>query len=110
MRQRQFVGKKISLERLEDIAETMLPRGERDDDYSVAEIFLNDFEIDVHTDRTGRNAYSIEIYLDNDRIKKIIRIGHCHMCGGQGSDDELTRFPHKSLEEEAEDLLNSILE
>jgi hypothetical protein len=31
------------------------------------------------------------------------------MCGGQGSDDELNRFPHKASEIEAEEVIESLL-
>jgi hypothetical protein len=31
------------------------------------------------------------------------------MCGGQGSDDELKRFPHRTLEEEAYQALIDLL-
>lgn len=34
---------------------------------------------------------------EQNQIVKIQRMAHCHMCGGQGSDDELKRFPHGTL-------------
>ena len=108
MKTRSFIGKRISLQKLEELAEEIFPPGDYDDDYSVAELYLNNFDCLV-TDRAGRNAYSIQLYLDHDIILGVQRIGHCHMCGGEGSDDELLRYPHKTLEEEAHNILSSLL-
>ena len=109
MKTRPFIGKTVSLEKLQKIDAEIHPRGKYGDEYTVAEIFLNDFECCI-TDKTGRNAYSIQLSLDADnRIAKIERIGHCHMCHGQGSDDDLKRFPHSTLEEEAYQVLTDLL-
>ena len=110
MRKRAFIGKSVSLEELRNIDADLYPVGEYDDHYAMAEIFLKNFDCDAFTDRTGRNAYSIQLYLDKERIVEIERIGHCHMKGGQGSDDVLSRFPHQTLEEEAQDILTELLE
>ena len=108
MKTRPFIGKTVSLEKLETVDAEIYPRGKYDDEFTVAEIFLSDFEC-CGMDRTGRNAYSIQLYLDSrNRIVEIVRIGHCHMCHGQGSDDELKRFPHRTLEEEAHMVLTSL--
>jgi len=108
MKKKDFLGKAISSDKIKDIEVFKNPPGTYDDNFLVLEIFLNDFTCDNFTDRTGRNAYSLRLFLDGENIIKINRIGHCHMCG-QGSDDELSRFPHKTLEEEAEDVLSSLL-
>lgn len=110
MHTRFFIGKAVSLSMVQkDSSVSFYNKGEYDDDYSVAELDLNNFECLGNTDRTGRNAYSIQLFLDGDKIKKIQRIGHCHMCSGQGSDDELRRFPQMSLEEEAEQKITNLL-
>jgi hypothetical protein len=109
MKTRPFIGKTVSLEKLRMAQAEICPCGKYDDEFTVAEVFLSDFECCI-TDRTGRNAYSIQLYLDEqDRIIRIQRVGHCHMCGGQGSDDELKRFPHRTLEEEAYQVLTDLL-
>jgi hypothetical protein len=108
MKTHPFIGKTVSLEKLRMAEAEISPRGEYDE-FTIAEVFLSDFECNG-TDSEGRNAYSIQLYLDEqDRIAKIQRMGHCHMCGGQGSDDELKRFPHRTLEEEADQALIDLL-
>lgn len=114
MRTRSCIGKTVSLSKLtKKISASdydyFYDKGDYDEDYSVAEIFLNDFDCPGNTDKFGRNAYSILLFLNGDKIKKVQRVGHCHMCSGQGSDDELLRFPHKSLEEEAEQLITKFI-
>jgi len=112
---RIFIGKAVSLPMLnKDETVSFCDEGEYDEDYdskgyTIAEIFLSDFDCGGFTDKYGRNAYSIRLILDGDKINKILRVGHIHMCGGQGSDDELPRFPHKSLEKEAEHIINKFL-
>jgi hypothetical protein len=72
-------------------------------------MYLCDFDCGgQNMDKTGRNAYSLEIDMDENRIVSIVRNGHCHMCSGQGSDDELRRFPHKSLEAQAQEVLDRL--
>jgi len=110
MKKRYFVGKHIVPAKLNDYKLDINPPGSYDDEFITAEIFLYNFDCDM-TDRTGRNAYSLRLYLDNDyKIVDIVRVGHCHMCNGQGSDDDLRTFPHKTLEEEAEDFLSCLLD
>ncbi|MFC1652773.1 hypothetical protein ACFL3F_03635 [Planctomycetota bacterium] len=102
----QFIGKSVELKDHE--ADIYAP-GESDREFTVAEVFLWDFECDG-TDSEGRNAYSIQLYLDEqDRIVRIQRVGHCHMCGGQGSDDSLEVFPHPTLEEEAYQIITKLV-
>jgi len=57
--------------------------------------------------KTGLNAYSLEIDIDKDRIVNIVKVGHCHMCAGHG-DDELQQFPDKSLEVQAQEVLDKL--
>jgi hypothetical protein len=110
MKTRSFIGKSVALEDVQSADGLVWHDVEDyDEEYAVAEIFLRDFDCDGHTDGAGMNAYSVRLYLDGERIAKIERVGHCHMCGGQGSDDELDRFPHQSLEEEAQDVINHLL-
>ncbi len=105
MKTRSFIGKTILRRDLRMVDAEIYPRGQYDDDYTIAEVFLRDFQCCI-TDRSGRNAYSIQLYLDSQsQVAKIVRIGHCHMCHGQGSDDELKRFPHRTLEDQAHKVL-----
>jgi hypothetical protein len=104
-----FLGKTVDREQLVVHEADIYAPGEFDSEFAVAEVFLWDFECNG-MDSTGRNAYSIQLSLDADnRIAKIERIGHCHMCHGQGSDDDLKRFPHSTLEEEAHQVLTDLL-
>jgi len=100
-----FIGKTVNREQLTVYEAEVSAPGELGRELTVAEVFLWDFECDG-TDSEGRNAYSMELCLDEqDRIVRIQRVGHCHMCGGQGSDDNLDRFPHQTLEDEARQVL-----
>lgn len=114
MRKRDFLNKQVTLEKLKEyLIESYSDPEDYDDERVIgknrqsAEIYLSEFECYV-TDRAGRNAYSLVIHLVNDRICDIERVGHIHMCGGQGSDDVLNRFPHASLEKEAENILKEL--
>ena len=105
MRTSQFIGKTINRDELAAYEADVHAPGEFDRESTVAEVFLWDFECNG-TDSAGRNAYSIQLYLDDqDHIVRIQRVGHCHMCGGQGSDDDLDVFPHKSLEEDLDQVM-----
>jgi len=105
MKTRPFIGKIVAHKNLRMLDAEIHPRGQYDDEYTIAEVFLSDYECRI-TDRAGRNAYSIQLYLDNQhQVVKIVRVGHCHMCHGQGSDDDLNRFPHRTLEEQAHKVL-----
>ena len=44
-------------------------------------------------DMGGFNAYSALLVLRDGRLAEIHRVAHCHMCGGQGSDEEVDAFP-----------------
>jgi hypothetical protein len=80
MKTRPFIGKTVSSKNLRLVDAEIHPRGKYDDEHTIAEAFLSDFECCI-TDRTGRNAYSIQLYLDSQHcIAKIVRMGHCHMC------------------------------
>ncbi len=41
----------------------------------------------------GYDAFSVLLELSGPQVRSVKRIGHVHMCGGQGCDDELYRFP-----------------
>jgi len=111
MQVRNFVGKRVCLDAVKTMAgeSCFYEAGEHDDtEFAVAVIMLRNFESEL-TDRFGFTDYSVGIYIDGDRIVSLERVGHIHMCGGQGMDDELRRFPHRSLEQEAEDKLKTAL-
>ena len=105
----QFIGKAIYRKQLEAYDADVHAPGEYSHELTMAEVNLWDFECNG-TDCTGRNAYSIQLFLDEqDQIVNIQRVGHCHICGGQGSDDDLDVFPHESLEEEACQVLEDLV-
>jgi hypothetical protein len=109
MKKCQFIGKQIKLDEAKAIATGMGVEFSYDPEEQHIEMFLSDFEFVGNMDKTGRNGYSLEIDMDGNTIIEITKIGHCHMCSGQGSDDELRRFPHKSLEAQAQEILSRIL-
>jgi hypothetical protein len=110
MQVRNFVGKRACLDEVVAMAgaDCFYEAGDYDETFAVAVVALTDFKCEM-TDRFGNTDYSLSIYLDEDRIVSLERVAHVHMCGGQGMDDELRRFPHTSLEQEADDKLKKIL-
>jgi len=108
MKTRNFIGKRISLEKLEELADEIYPPGEYDDFNLVAKLYLKNFEYQM-THKIRRKAYSIQMYIDNDKVLGIQRLGHCHLYGGGCSDDALLRFPYMKLEEESYNILTSLL-
>jgi hypothetical protein len=93
MRTAAFTGKRVPLDNFRgDGPWAFSSPGRVDEYYAVAECYLTKFDCCGY-DRTGRNAYSIQVYLDGNRIVRIDRVGHCHMCGGQGADDVLRPLP-----------------
>jgi len=103
VRKREFIGKPIDL-----LAGGELGFCSQDDDYQSLEIGLSDYETGM-TDKAGFTGYTLTVVLDDVRVVDIYRTGHCHMCGGQGTDSDLRRFPHASLEDEAAVVLESLL-
>ena len=116
MNKREFIGKKLNLVRLQNCSDNFsfpeedLGEGEEpyyeNGEFTKAEIFLQDFVNDDCYDVHGYNFYSIKIIVDGDKVIKLQKIAHCHECNNEGSDDELSRFPYKSLEKEATDYMN----
>jgi hypothetical protein len=108
MRKKDFIGKNIDIDYIKKSDVSYHETGKYDD-HPTVEIFLHDYELVSHTDKAGYNAYSILLHLSKNLITNIDRIGHCHMCHGQGSDDLLLRFPHNSLEDEAQIIMERII-
>jgi hypothetical protein len=110
MQIRDFKGKRVCLDKIEAMAGSscFYEAGDYDEAFAVAVVALTDFNCEM-TDRFGFTDYSLVVYLDEDRIVSLERVGHVHMCGGQGMDSELRRFTHKSLEQEADEKLKTVL-
>lgn len=111
MRVRDFKGKRVCLDEIKAMTDPshFYEAGDHDDtEFAVAVIMLHDFGCEL-TDRFGYTDYSLTVFLDDDRIVSLDRVGHVHMCGGQGMDDELKRFPRRTLENETEDKLKKVL-
>jgi hypothetical protein len=110
MQVRDFKGKRVRLDEIETMAGSncFYEAGDYDEAFAVAVVALTDFNCEI-TDRFGYSDYSLGIFLDGDRIVSLERVGHVHMCGGQGMDSELRRYPHKTLEREAKDKLMTVL-
>lgn len=107
MRTATYRGKRVNIKSGEAVVAEVgaadfsyLPPQDFDAKYGHIQIFLYSFDSEGHImDKTGRNAYSLEIDVDGQKIVSIVRIGHCHMCcSGQGFDTELRRYPHRALE------------
>lgn len=111
MQVRKFMGKRVSIDEIKAMvgSSCFFDAGDHDDtDFAVAVVVLRDFECKI-TDRFGYTDFSMNLYLDGDRISSIQRVGHVHMCGGQGMDDDLKRFPHATLEKEASEKLSRVM-
>lgn len=67
------------------------------DDINASEITEDDY-----------SDFSIQIILKDFRIRRIIRVGHHHMAGGEGCDDETIQFP-KEAEVEADKFLKRFI-
>jgi hypothetical protein len=108
MRSKPYIGKMIDVEKLKklDVCEYM-EAGDYDDQYAVAEIGLQDFDLNGPVDSSGRNDYRLRICLDGARIVKILRVGLCHMCGDCG-ESEMHRFSAR-LEAEAQSVIEGLL-
>ncbi len=113
MKKRDFIGKKINVSKLEDVAdnfalpvtveegrEYMYDFYYENGQYTNAEILLHDFKINDNFDKYGYSLYSLKVVVDDDKVIMLIKVGHVHE-GEEGTDFELDRFPHKSLEVEA---------
>jgi hypothetical protein len=109
MRIEECIGKHLDINEAINRGFSYCDNSEDEYENSTLEKFLYEYQCDGFTDHSGFNFYSILIHLDGEKILDIERIGHCHMCGGQGADDELDEFPHETLEEEAEVEILSIL-
>jgi hypothetical protein len=72
------------------------------------ERFLEDYNYEEADSRTGFNYFSIRLVINENKITEILRIAHCHMCGGQGTDRVVKVFPIKSLEAEASKVMNEV--
>ena len=59
----QLIGKTVNREQLKEHEADISAPGELDQELTVAEIFLWDFECNG-TDSAGRNAYSIQLFLN----------------------------------------------
>lgn len=111
MQVRNFVGKRVCLDEVKAMAgeSRFYEAGDHDDtELAVAVLMLRDFECEMTDPSKGYDP----IFVEEDRQAVICiakSVGHVHMCGCQGMDSELRRFPHKTLEKEAEDLLKKML-
>lgn len=64
---KDFIGKNVSLEAIKTMdSASFADAGDTDDLYGVVEFYLQDFDLSGPTDRTGRNAYSLLLYLNGN--------------------------------------------
>lgn len=109
MNVRRFIGKKVSLEKLEECATYLYPPEETGEEYTIAEIFINFDWSDSIPEECHFDSFSITLLLDDDKIIKITRSGYEYYCNCDYSSTELHRFPGKALEKKAEKILISLL-
>jgi hypothetical protein len=107
MRTKDFIGKALDVTKIEMLA--FASYFEKTFERPVIEIDLQDFEHEADTDKAGFNGYSLRVELTGNRITAIKRIGHRGMDGDQSGDDELSRFPHRSLEAQAQERLRIVV-
>ena len=114
MNRKGLIGKRVDVKKFQNCSdEFSLPEEiEEGEDYyyeygqfTKAEIYLRNFACENSYDTAGYNAYSIKVIVDGDKIVKLIKVAHCHFCNNEGSDDEVDRFPHNSLEAEASEYM-----
>ena len=105
----ECIGKDLDINEAINRGFSYCDNSQEEHENSTLEKYLYDYLFDGFTDESGFNFYSILIHLEGERIVDIERIGHCHMCGGQGVDSTLDEFPHETLEAEAEVEIASIL-
>ena len=107
MEKRDFIGKRIDVSKIGML--TFACYYEKTFDRPLLEIDLNDFDHKATTDEAVFDSYSLRVELTGNRITDIKRIGHHDMRGGQGGDDELSRLPYRSLEDQAQELLRILI-
>ena len=100
-----FLGKRVNFDRLKDIFYRETNAGD-----VRYEIFLKDYDFEHADQNTGMNFFSLVLRVDGDKLADIRKIGHRHMCSGQGTDNDLKAFPFSSLEREAELILSEVVE
>jgi len=81
MKKSQYIGKQIDHDGASHCGHPFSEIGTDSEDRALLRIGLADFELLSFTDKHGRNAYSLDIFIDSDNvIREISRTGHCHMC------------------------------
>jgi hypothetical protein len=107
MKARDFIGKRIDVSKVGMLA--FATYYEKTFDHPFIEIDLHDFDHKATTDEAIFDSYSLRVELAGNRIIDINRIGHHDMGGGHAGDDELSRFPYRSLEDQAQELLRILI-
>jgi hypothetical protein len=105
MRKQDFIGTLISEDKVAEVEGIEIDWAEDEEGNSAMEVFLSEFPYDGWPDKAGFNAYSIRLVAPEGRITSVLRIGHVHMKGGEGYDEELPVFPLRSLEREAQKVM-----
>jgi hypothetical protein len=105
MTKSEFLGKRVNFERLKDIFYRETNAG--DVHYKV---FLKDYDFEHADQKSGMNFFSLVLRVDGDKLADIKKIGHSHMCSGEGTDSDLRAFPFSSLEREAKLILSDVVE
>ena len=105
MRERDFIGKKIDVSKIEMLAFAYF--FDKTFDRPVIDVDLNDLDREADTG-ADFNRYSVRVHLTGDRISAIRRIGHREK-SGEDEDVELLRFPYNSLENQAQDRLRILV-
>ena len=107
MEKRNFIGKTIDVSKIGMLAFACY--FEKTFPCPVIEIDLNDFNHKVITDEANFDSYSLRVELAGNRVTDIKRIGHHDIAGGHAADDELSRFPYRSLEDQAQERLRILV-
>ncbi|MFB3786691.1 MAG: hypothetical protein ACE15F_09995 [bacterium] len=122
MKKRSFIGKYVDITKVdkllwceygdyEEYDDNWVDNDDADNENKMksVEIYLPYPEDNINTERSGYNMFSVVLILKENKIVNLKRIGHCHMCGGQGTDDELRKYPCPALEEAAEKSIQEII-
>lgn len=102
MKRRDYIGKKINVSKLQEVADKFfIPVTVENGRHTNAEILLHDFKSNDFFDKHGYCLYCLKVVVHDDKIIKLIKVGCQVYEGEEVTDFELGRFPHKSLEVEA---------
>ncbi len=93
-----FIDRNISMSRIE-ISDFIKSAG--DNGSIFLELFLHEYPIDGVIDKFGNSEYSIQLEINDMKIRKIWRYSHLRSFNHENRDIHIKIYPHEGLENEA---------